>query len=341
VKLQKQEEVLPPEIELFLSSIRSECTRIAYLIYFRKYQQFIGSDLFLGKKDAIAIQNKIIEFITEMKSAGKGYSTIHNYTTAVMAFYKIHDIILNVNKINKFIPPKRKVHNDRSYTHDEILKMLETADERGKCLILLLESSGIRLGGIPPLRLRHLQDRKLTVYENEPEQYYTFISFECRKAIDSYLDMRKRYGEVLTPESYLIREQFDVRNQFQISRSRPISVETIKWKIADIATRAGVRSKEVKTCHGFRKFFTTQLINSKVNPEIREMLLGHKIGLASCYYRPTEEDMYLEYEKAIDNLTIDPSQRLQKKVEMLTIEASKADFALRQIEEVKKEMGLI
>jgi integrase len=46
--------------------------------------------------------------------------------------------------------------------------------------------------------------------------------------------------------------------------------------------------------HGFRKFFTTQLINSKVNPEIKEMLLGHKIGLGSCYYKPTVEEMYEE-----------------------------------------------
>ena len=60
----------------------------------------------------------------------------------------------------------------------------------------------------------------------------------------------------------------------------------------------------IKIAHGFRKFFTTQLVNSKVNAEIREMLLGHKIGLVSCYYRPTVEEMYGEYEKAIDNLTI-------------------------------------
>jgi hypothetical protein len=46
--------------------------------------------------------------------------------------------------------------------------------------------------------------------------------------------------------------------------------------------------------YGFRKFFTTQLINSKVNPEIEEMLLGHKIGLASCYHKPTVEEMYEE-----------------------------------------------
>jgi hypothetical protein len=55
------------------------------------------------------------------------------------------------------------------------------------------------------------------------------------------------------------------------------------------------------------------------------MLLGHKIGLASCYYRPTEQEMYEEYEKAIDNLTIDPANRLQRKIETLTIEKSRLD----------------
>ena len=63
---------------------------------------------------------------------------------------------------------------------------------------------------------------------------------------------------------------------------------------------------------------TTQLISSKVNPEIRQMLLGHKIGLASAYYRYTVEEMYKEYSKVIDNLTIDPANRLQRKIEFLT-----------------------
>jgi hypothetical protein len=77
--------------------------------------------------------------------------------------------------------------------------------------------------------------------------------------------------------------------------------------------------------HGFRKFFTTQLVNSKINPEIRAMLLGHDIGLAGAYYKPTVEEMYTEYEKAIDNLTIDPANRLQRKIETLTIEKSRLD----------------
>jgi hypothetical protein len=55
------------------------------------------------------------------------------------------------------------------------------------------------------------------------------------------------------------------------------------------------------------------------------MLLGHKIGLASAYYRPTVEQMYEEYEKALDSLTINEENRLRKKVEVLTIEKSRLD----------------
>ena len=80
-----------------------------------------------------------------------------------------------------------------------------------------------------------------------------------------------------------------------------------------------------------------QLVSSKVNPEIREMLLAHKIGLASANYRPTVEEMYKEYGKAIDNLTIDPANRLQRKIETLSIEKSRLD----RIEEKMKKMELM
>jgi hypothetical protein len=55
------------------------------------------------------------------------------------------------------------------------------------------------------------------------------------------------------------------------------------------------------------------------------MLLGHQIGLASAYYRSTEQEMSEEYQKAIDTLTIDPANRLQRKIETLTIEKYRLD----------------
>ena len=160
------------------------------------------------------------------------------------------------------------------------------------------------------------------MYENSNEEYFTFITPECKKAIDNYLDMRARYGEKLNDGFYLVREQFDVRC---LSKSKQFKKNAIQFKIYDLCKRAGIDKKDVAVAHGFRKFFTTQMINADVNPEVREMLLGHKIGLTGSYYRPTEEKMYSEYEKAIDSLTINEENRLKRKVEVLTIEKSRLD----------------
>ena len=165
----------------------------------------------------VLIEHNIIEFIVDMKAKGKGDSAIHNYTAAVLAFYKINDIVLDVTRINKFIPAQKKVKKDRAYTHEEISKLLETADERMRVIILLMASSGIRVGALPLLRLRNLdnQNSKVTVYENDREEYIAFITPECKKAIDSYLDFRSRYGEKVDKSSFLLREQFDIKTLFR------------------------------------------------------------------------------------------------------------------------------
>ncbi len=90
--------------------------------------------------------------------------------------------------------------------------------------------------------------------------------------------------------------------------------------------------------HGFRKFWMNQAVNAKLNPEIREMLLGHRIGLASSYYRPTEVEIRLEAEKATDLLTIDPSNRLRRKVEKLEVEKNQYDALAAEIEALKRKI---
>jgi site-specific recombinase XerD len=326
-------------LELFLSSIRSPMTRDKYSIYFNKYQEFIGfDDLFCGNNSRL-IEQKIIEYLTHMKNKGKGYSTIHNYAASILAFYKINDVSLNITKINKFIPVVQKVRKDRAYTHVEIAKLLEIADERSRVIILLMTSSGIRVGALPLLRLGNLEDSKLIIYENDREEYFTFITPECQKAIDAYLDFRTRYGEKLGKNSPLVREQFNTKDPFHIKKPRQLTIPMINWILIHLEEKAGIRTKEVTATHGFRKFFTTQVINAKVNPEIREMLLGHKIGLASAYYRPTDEEMYQEYLKAVDLLTINEENRLKRKVHDLSNKTREDEYIIRaKLNEKEKEI---
>jgi hypothetical protein len=104
-------------------------------------------------------------------------------------------------------------------------------------------------------------------------------------------------------------------------------------------TKDRQRRHSVPMSHGFRKFWMTQAVNAKINPEIREMLLNHKIGIALSYYRPNEEDMRLEAEKLIDVLTIDPANRLRKKVEKLEVEKTQIQALALELEKVKRMIG--
>lgn len=96
--------------------------------------------------------------------------------------------------------------------------------------------------------------------------------------------------------------------------------------------------KEVKMTHGFRKFFETMLVNSNIHEIIIRKLTGHSdnTNLTQLYSKQTEGEMLAEYMKAIDALTIDPANRLRKKVEKLEVEKTQFDRLAAEIREIKK-----
>lgn len=70
-----------------------------------------------------------------------------------------------------------------------------------------------------------------------------------------------------------------------------------------------------------------------------KMLLGHDIGVSGHYYRPAESDILEDYmTHAADALTIDPNQRLQKKVQELESEQAEEIERLKaQLQGYKEE----
>jgi integrase len=78
---------------------------------------------------------------------------------AVKKFYDTNDIELKWAKIKSYVGKGkgRGGRKDRSYTIKEISKMLEKADQRGKIAILLMYSSGIRVGALSSLKIRNLE----------------------------------------------------------------------------------------------------------------------------------------------------------------------------------------
>ena len=286
-------------------------------------------------------------------------AAISNYTAPVISFCKINDIMLNTTKINKFMPAQVKSKKTCGYTHEQIQKLLDIADERMRVVILLASGCGLRVGAIPGLSVGSLQEYKalfkITIYENEPEEYIVFSTTGLKKEISSYLDMRRRYGETITNASPLVREQFDRRDQFAIAHPQRIKESALSQKLSELAEAAGLRTKvqlkegqqaasirnEVPRTNGFRRFYCGTLADSGLLTERRWLLEGHALkGNDSAYLKITTEDLYNQFMLAHDNLLIDQSHKLQRKVEMLTIEKSKVDHALADIQDMKTRLGL-
>jgi hypothetical protein len=96
----------------------------------------------------------------------------------------------------------------------------------------------------------------------------------------------------------------------------------------DLAARAEIVEKgrlgfgtghrnQVPAVHGLRKFCITQMAKAKVDTEIAKLLTGHSIGVRGRYLNYSEDDLLQEYLKAVDLLTINETNRLKKKVDVL------------------------
>ncbi|HJT85975.1 MAG TPA: hypothetical protein VJ697_15955 [Nitrososphaeraceae archaeon] len=116
------------------------------------------------------------------------------------------------------MPVSNQTSNDRITENEEIKQLLLYPDNRITPIALIMLSSGIRVGSWNYLKWKHviplynknnkLIAAKLIVYAGEPEQYYTFISAEAYTALSDYIKFREFHGEMITSESWLIRDQW-------------------------------------------------------------------------------------------------------------------------------------
>lgn len=335
-------------LRLYLSSLNSDYTRKCYKVYLDKYLQIAGYNLSeLLAKQPKEIENELIEFIISLKESGSKFSTITNYVKPILGLCKISDIVLNVNKINRFIPPYVRSKKTRAYQVSEIQAMLDIANERERCVILLLSSSGLRINGLCGLTIGSLTEvgdiYRICVYENESEEYVTFCSTEARKSVLTYLSMREHYHEDISKTDHpLIREAFDRRDPFAAAHPKPVTAHSMSYRLTELAEAAGIRTriqlesgqkgpsqrsrKEVPITNGFRRYFSTTLVNAGVKAEHRFLMEGHNLKYNDMsYVHITPEDLYQSYMTAHDDLLVDQSHKLRETIRKIEIERTQWD----------------
>ncbi len=187
----------------FVDSIKSDVTRKIYEYNLRLFMEFCGVDKF---EDLIGQQNLIITYLMSLRGKKLSFNSISTRLNAIYHFYDMNDITLNKKRIKMFKGEYTRKVVDRAYFREDIKKILDVSDLRAKTIVLLMASSGLRIGSLPDIRIRNLEKTdnvyKITVYEGSTSQYFTFCTPECASYIDAYLDFRTKNGENMNKDSY-------------------------------------------------------------------------------------------------------------------------------------------
>jgi integrase len=322
--------------QIWLEGYNSLSTKKAYkfhLSLFCRYHNIDPDSLVQLKLEQI--KDMVINYIIHLKKVAKQSSgkartgelsvnSVKIYLKGVQSFLESNDILLNWKRIAKYYP-EQVTNNLRAYTKEEISKLFTMADLRDRCIILLMASTGMRVGALKSLKLKHLTRLQhesniglVSIYpESKEHRYNALMTPECMASINEYIEYRRKQHEKITEESYIIRDKFATFSK-KTNRPNPLTEHTINKQMKFLLKKAGLPFEQLQPDHSFRKFFNTCLMNSNVAYSFKELLIGHSVKLDDVYYdkdsETSRQKIIVEYMKAVDALTINEEYRLKKKI---------------------------
>ena len=151
-------------VKIFREAVRAEETWLQYERRFWRFLDWLGEtpDSFLerSKADKNWATVKVIDYIVLQKQRVKkgeiSESSVANFKKPVKLFLEMNDVSLNWKKINKTLPSTRRYALDRAPTIEEIRRLLQYPDMRVGAIVLVMASSGIRVGAWDYLKIRNL-----------------------------------------------------------------------------------------------------------------------------------------------------------------------------------------
>jgi len=254
--------------------------------------------------------------------------TAQTYVAAVKEFLIFSEIELremDLRKIKKKMPKGGAATVEKILDVETVRTILYHCSLQMRALILLLVSSGMRIGEVLTLDLKDIDTDGeigyITVRGSTGDgggakggnQRYTFCSAEAAEAIREWKKKR---------EAYLIESENRGKGIGQIknmndTRLFPLSSTTVSnaWLVA--LQTAGLVSRDTVTnrlqihIHMTRKFFSSQL-RLVVPTDIVEGLMGHSGYLSDAYRRYTRKQVEEFYRKGEPYVTIQLTDEIRE-----------------------------
>nr|WP_321352535.1 tyrosine-type recombinase/integrase [uncultured Methanoregula sp.] len=330
------------KISEFSNQYQKINTRRSYLTALRAYFAFIegierDSHRSIDEYEKIAERylsedrnytNDLINFAVSFKNTPP--KTTQMYIAAVKEFFFFCDIDLrevDLRKIKKKLPKGGAATVEKIMDSEMIQVILQHSGLMMRALILLLVSSGMRIGEALTLDLADIDVKKeksigyisIRGITSDGEgakggiQRYTFCSTEAAGVIREWLKKRDSY----LAESANKGKGIGKIKNIQDTRLFPVSSSTVADMWLNALEGAGLVSRDSMTnrlqihVHMTRKFFLSQL-RLAVPPDIVELLAGHSGYLSDAYRKYTRIQVEEFYQKGEPYVTIQITEEIRE-----------------------------
>lgn len=315
----------------FDHAIKTEATRKRYTISLDQFMRFAKIPQYGILKDLKTddLQDTLEDFVMSLSD--------HTGNSVACLFAPIK-LFLGMNRIAYFPIPLVKLFPANNhipsgkvpYTTQDVQWLLDASTSiRTNAIVLFFASTGCRPGGAKDedgfLQKKHATELpdgnfNIKVYADTKFEYDAFLTPEASDALRAYFDLRRNKGHDLHDDAPLFAT---------LNGTKPLSATGIENMIANLIEKTPIKRKIVRAgrhdkavIYGFRKRFNTILkIDNEVNSNIAEKLMAHSKGLDGTYLAPSMEECYIEFKKAIPQLTI-------SKLEQTKIKLSVAELKL-------------
>ncbi|MEM4497693.1 MAG: site-specific integrase [Nitrososphaerota archaeon] len=289
------------DLSLLSRSAKTRETYLQALHYFMRYCGYSDLDELIeevrgGRVDAGEVYR---QYAVKLASMGLAPKTVSTWLAGLKKLFKSNGI-----RIEERVRVKAYTVNESALPSLELLRsVVSSADIRAKTAILIMASSGLRIGELLNLRIKDVNMdsspaviRVRGVGAKERKSRITFMSDEAVESLKLYLEKRRMMGHRIDGDSPVIARD----------DGGPMTIQNLE-KILNNAFKPFAR-REGKYYslhpHVLRKWFKTQLISAGVPGPIADRLCGHSRYMAEEYELYTEEQLRKWYLKAMPSLTI-------------------------------------
>ena len=298
-----------------------------------------------GKRSPVNELSGFMNSLGEMSPRGQ-----HSYLSGAITFLEHHGIELSPaerKRIRRRAPKQVTVTEEEVLTREGIIRILNYSPVQMKALIMVMCSSGIRLGEALGITVDDVDLQGDPVALHIPKKIAknklprtTYITSETAKVLREWMAYRAEYLEKKRgrPE---YRTPLDDPRVFPFNDSAGTDMFILACQKAKLHHTDRNTGKSTIRLHSCRKWFRSNLVKAGGNAlDVTEKLMGHAGYLATSYVRLTEAEIQTFYRENEHYLYIYPGTSDADRENLKSVTEENAKLR-KEMEELKLYSGMV